>query len=183
MSRPLRIEYPGAVYHVTCRGNEKKAIYRGNPVGRHAYRKRIKEDLAGGLDIKRKVIGQSILDGDHFVKWVKETFYPEKKDRDCPGLTELKRYSSLEKIVEIFSKETGKTIDEVKNKKHPLRPVLMDLLYRAGGLTGKEIGEIFGVGYSTVSQTRKRLALKTTKDRNLTSIIKRLEANLSILKN
>jgi putative transposase len=28
MARPLRIEYPGAVYHVTSRGNEKKAIYR-----------------------------------------------------------------------------------------------------------------------------------------------------------
>ncbi|MBI3755201.1 MAG: transposase [Deltaproteobacteria bacterium] len=28
MSRPLRIEYPGAVYHITSRGNEKKAIFK-----------------------------------------------------------------------------------------------------------------------------------------------------------
>ena len=28
MSRPLRIEYPGAVYHVTSRGNEKKAVFK-----------------------------------------------------------------------------------------------------------------------------------------------------------
>jgi len=28
MARPLRIEYPGAVYHVTGRGNERKAIFR-----------------------------------------------------------------------------------------------------------------------------------------------------------
>lgn len=28
MARPLRIEYPGAVYHVTSRGNERKRIYR-----------------------------------------------------------------------------------------------------------------------------------------------------------
>lgn len=28
MARPLRIEYPGAVYHVTARGNEKKPIFR-----------------------------------------------------------------------------------------------------------------------------------------------------------
>lgn len=27
MSRPLRIEYPGAVYHVTSRGNRKKAVF------------------------------------------------------------------------------------------------------------------------------------------------------------
>jgi putative transposase len=28
MARPLRIEYPGAVYHITSRGNERKPIYK-----------------------------------------------------------------------------------------------------------------------------------------------------------
>src|SRR4030067_2859257 len=28
MTRPLRIEYPGAVYHITSRGNEKKLIFK-----------------------------------------------------------------------------------------------------------------------------------------------------------
>jgi REP-associated tyrosine transposase len=28
MARPLRIEYDGALYHVTSRGNERKAIIR-----------------------------------------------------------------------------------------------------------------------------------------------------------
>ena len=28
MSRPLRIEFPGAVYHVTSRGDRREAIYR-----------------------------------------------------------------------------------------------------------------------------------------------------------
>ncbi len=28
MARPLRIEFPGAFYHVTSRGNEGKAIFR-----------------------------------------------------------------------------------------------------------------------------------------------------------
>jgi len=30
MVRPLRIEFPGAVYHITSRGNERKAIFRGD---------------------------------------------------------------------------------------------------------------------------------------------------------
>ena len=30
MARPLRIEYPGAFYHVTSRGNEKKDIFRSS---------------------------------------------------------------------------------------------------------------------------------------------------------
>lgn len=28
MARPLRIEYPGAIYHVTSRGNARQAIYK-----------------------------------------------------------------------------------------------------------------------------------------------------------
>ncbi len=28
MARPLRVEFPGALYHVTARGNERKAIFR-----------------------------------------------------------------------------------------------------------------------------------------------------------
>lgn len=28
MARPVRIEYPGAIYHVTARGNERRPIYR-----------------------------------------------------------------------------------------------------------------------------------------------------------
>jgi REP element-mobilizing transposase RayT len=28
MTRPLRIEYPGAVYHITNRGNDKKAVFK-----------------------------------------------------------------------------------------------------------------------------------------------------------
>ena len=30
MTRPLRIEYPGAYYHVTSRGNERKNIFINN---------------------------------------------------------------------------------------------------------------------------------------------------------
>ena len=28
MARPLRITYPGAVYHVTPRGNKRKAVFK-----------------------------------------------------------------------------------------------------------------------------------------------------------
>lgn len=39
MARPLRIEYDGAVYHITARGNEKRPIYRSE------------KDYVGFLDI------------------------------------------------------------------------------------------------------------------------------------
>jgi putative transposase len=149
-------------------------------LGRRAYQKRVKEELSRELRIKEKVIGQAILGGDHFIEWLKENFFPKQRDRECPGLTGLKRYRALEEIINIFVKETGIMLDDVKAKKHPLRPVLMDLLYRVGGLTGIEIGKIFNVDYSTVSQTRKRLALRIKKDSGLRKIVERIETNLSI---
>ena len=39
MSRPLRIEFAGALYHVTSRGNRRKAIFR-NDLDRDNKRKR-----------------------------------------------------------------------------------------------------------------------------------------------
>ncbi len=30
MARPLRLIYPGALYHITARGNERKEIYRSD---------------------------------------------------------------------------------------------------------------------------------------------------------
>jgi putative transposase len=30
MARPLRIEYSGAFYHITSRGNERKPVFKGN---------------------------------------------------------------------------------------------------------------------------------------------------------
>ncbi len=58
----------------------------------------------------------------------------------------------------------------------------MDLLYRVGGLSGIEIGEMAGVDYSTVSLGRKRLREKLKRDKHLSQIIKRVEADLSTIK-
>lgn len=46
MSRPLRIEFPGAVYHVTGRGNARQRIYQDD------------EDRKEFLSILSRVIGR-----------------------------------------------------------------------------------------------------------------------------
>jgi len=38
MARPQRIEYEGAVYHVTARGNERRAIFRDDADREHFLR-------------------------------------------------------------------------------------------------------------------------------------------------
>jgi putative transposase len=44
MSRPLRIEYEGAFYHITARGNERKEIFKDD------------QDKEAMLDILYKLI-------------------------------------------------------------------------------------------------------------------------------
>jgi REP element-mobilizing transposase RayT len=40
MARPLRIDYPGAIYHITCRGNERRAIV-ADDADRIAFQQRL----------------------------------------------------------------------------------------------------------------------------------------------
>jgi REP element-mobilizing transposase RayT len=40
MARPLRIDYPGAIYHITDCGNERRAIF-GDDADRLAFQERL----------------------------------------------------------------------------------------------------------------------------------------------
>jgi len=55
----------------------------------------------------------------------------------------------------------------------------MELLYRLGGLKGTEIGKIMGVGYTSVSQERRRLRERLQKDRKIRTLLSRIEMKLS----
>jgi len=61
MARSLRINYPGAIYHVTCRGNERRAIYRDER-DRDAFLKR----LANCLTEFQLVLHAYVLMENHF---------------------------------------------------------------------------------------------------------------------
>lgn len=151
-----------------------------NAKGRKAYEKRIKEDIAQGLEIRDKIIGQSIIGGEEFIEWIKEKFIKGERDRECPPLRDLQRYRAKEEIMRVITKETGKSFEEIKAEGRNLRQISMDILYRIGSIKGVEIGKMFGVDYSTVSQGRKRLREKMQKDKKLKELVARIEQNLSI---
>ena len=58
----------------------------------------------------------------------------------------------------------------------------MEVLYRYSGLNGREIGELLGLDYSTVSAGRKRLVDEMKKDKELEALFKKIEKSLSIIK-
>jgi putative transposase len=61
----------------------------------------------------------------------------------------------------------------------PQRSMAMELLYRHGGMSQREIGEMMGVDYSTVSVARKRLRDMRAKDRQLQTHFTTLETMLT----
>ena len=54
MARPLRIEYPGAFYHVTSRGNEQKDVFK-------SQKDREKVSLICGIGSRAVWSGRSYL--------------------------------------------------------------------------------------------------------------------------
>tara|TARA_B100000315_G_scaffold33208_1_gene27881 strand:+ start:376 stop:1365 length:990 start_codon:yes stop_codon:yes gene_type:complete len=153
-----------------------------NAGGRKEYQELIFSNISDGLEIKNKVIAQSILGGEEFVEWIKNNFLEKERDRERPPLHKIQKYKAKEVIIEVVEKETGKSIDWIRKERGITRQITMDLLYRLGGLKGRTIADIFEVDYSTVSIGRKRLREKAKKEESVMSLIQRCEANLSMLK-
>ena len=61
MARPLRLEYPGAVWHVTSRGNERLAIFRDDE-----DRTQFLEVLGRGVAMFRWKLHAFVLMGNHY---------------------------------------------------------------------------------------------------------------------
>jgi len=114
-----------------------------NKKGRRLYWETICNDLSTGIDIKENVIGGSILGSDTFINWVRDTYLPAKS-REIPAVQRLKKYTAKEEIIDALCKETNKSFDEIKKERGIIRQIAMDLLYRIGGLSGTEIGEMMG---------------------------------------
>lgn len=152
------------------------------PKGRAAYRRQLLADIDESLEVKNEVFSQSVIGGEAFLEWVKETFLAGEESKERPAVGKIKRYRQKEVILALIAEETGKDLAAIKAEKGNLRRLAMDLLFRYGGLRGPEVGALFEVGYSAVSQERKRLREKRGEDREFEKLVRRLENKLSTVK-
>jgi len=142
---------------------------------RREYRKRIVAELAESIEIKESILGQSILGAETFIAWVTDKYLKGEKDHERPSIKEIHRHRSQDDIIRVITKETGKSLEEIKRKKGMLRQITMELLYRIGAVKGAEIGRLMGVGYTSVSQEHRRLHDRMNNDKKLKSLMNRLE--------
>ena len=97
-----------------------------------------------------------------------------------PSVKEIHRYRSKDDILRVIKHEMGKDVEAIRTEKDELRRIVMDGLYRAGGLKSPQNGRIFGLDYGSVSQERKQLREKLPKDREIQAPMSRIENSLSI---
>ncbi len=132
------------------------------------------------MEISDKTVGQSILGSEGFVTWVQRTFPENRTAREIPAAGKINRYLSKDEVLTAVMEETGG--GDVLQSSGITRQLVMIALYKYAGLNNREIGEIFGVDFSTVSQGRKRLRDKAQKDMQVQTVVIRVENRLSKIK-
>lgn len=150
------------------------AEYGGDtPNGKLRYRQQIAEDLKASPEIKNQIIGQSILGNDEFVSKIQEKYVVAHKDRERPGVAKVHRYLSQDAVLTIVKQQTG--MQQVLNATGTNRQIIMTMLYKFAGMNNREIGELLGVDYSTVSQGRSRLRKKIAENQGIELLVRRIE--------
>jgi REP element-mobilizing transposase RayT len=154
--------------------------------GRRLYRQYVCDAI--GTEIENPfeaVVHQCVLGTEEFVAWVKKKL-PQKGQREMPALKKLHRHISVETIIGQVAKAgniAGEDLRDRKTLHKVLRHMAMELSYRYSNLKQKEIGKIFGVDYSTVSQSRARLKAKLKSSRKLKKQFRRIQDQIFKLSN
>ena len=138
--------------------------------GRRQCRQYVYNAIEGEIENPfEEVVHQSILGAQDFVDWVRQKL-PRQGQREVPSLTKLQQHISVERIIGEVAKKGNAQAEDLRDRKtklKDLRQMAMELSYRYSNYKQKEIGSIFGVDYSTVSQSRARLKTKLKSSRKL----------------
>jgi REP element-mobilizing transposase RayT len=160
-----------------------KTYFKGDTSkGRKRYWKYICEGIRGEIENPfEKVMYQSILGSDFFVHSIKEEITFES-EREVPSLRKIRRSLPLEFILKEISKRYGMQASVLLTQrtamKH-IRDIAMELSYRYCQVTLVELGEIFGIDYSTVSLNRSRLKELLKSDHKMRREFEALEKRLA----
>jgi len=151
--------------------------------GRKSYRKFVEEGLDGTKESPlQKGKGHGIVGDEDFVERVQDRFLRRiRVSREIPGVKGIIGQIAPGKILGVVSEETGVSSEELKRKGERAvgRGLLMEMLYRYGGLNQRQIGEIMGVDYSSVSVTRKRFHLLALRDKEVLGLMERVQKRIN----
>jgi hypothetical protein len=152
---------------------------------RAAYKGYVMEGLKGILFSPfDEVIGQIVLGSEGFVERIRSYLHREAKVRELPALRSLKKVLKIEEILtEVANYLHVERERLISRGSKQLRQIAMDMAYRHTGCNQEEIGKVFGVDYSTVSQNWRRLGIRLKDNYKLLESFKEVSEKLNKLSN
>jgi putative transposase len=151
--------------------------------GRKRYEGFVREGLVtevrSPLEMGR---GHGIVGETGFVERIKRQFIRDSfKRREVPAVRKVLGQVEPEKIIGLVCEDMGFGRQELLSRgaKGFGRSLLMELLYRYGGLNNREIGELLGIDYSAVSVGRKRFQDLAKQDKSVANKLVAAETKLS----
>ena len=157
--------------------DEVLGYFRGD---RLSYRDFVEEGITLSEKPLEKGKGHGIVGDAAFIKnMLKQERI--KPSREQPAAKKAIGQVEPERVLFTVMKRLRTTREEIlKNRcRGPARSIAMELLYRYAGVNQREIGELMGVDYSSVSVARKRLRDMLTTDDKLKKQFHALEEALS----
>ena len=150
MTRQWRIEFEGAYYHILSRGNERRNIFHDND-DRISFLKYLSEKPDVEIPQKRRVL------------------------RDTDPKTILENAAKVLKCNTNDFLQSSRISDSNKLN----RDLLIYFLWSTGWYNNQEIGNLFGLGYSSISRRVTIMKSKISKEDEMN---KRLENIKSLIK-
>jgi putative transposase len=142
--------------------------------GQKAYTRFVERGLSDDIpNPLEKGKGHGIIGDELFIKEVTDRFVTPKPKREVPALKSIERYINPARILETVAAvtDTDQSVFLSRGYKGIERGLAMELLYRHGGMTQREIGELIGVDYSTISVARKRFRTIMDQDTSLRGLV------------
>ncbi|HUU80492.1 MAG TPA: transposase [Acidobacteriota bacterium] len=154
--------------------------------GRSRYFEYVSAAIDGNIQNPfQDVIHQTILGTSDFVDRIKEKV-PWGREREVPAIRNLRRSLPVDKILEVIATDHGVDSWEIisrRSKAKTIRQMAIELCYRYSPMNQKEIGDLFGIDYSTVSQNRSRLKAKLKSNEKLAEQFEKIEQKVGLLSN
>ncbi len=152
------------------------------PTSRRKYEAFVRGGMTGELpNPLEKGRGHGIIGESEFIEKIRGQYIQSGAGtREVPAVKRILAQVEPERIIREICEAFEVKRDELLRKgyKGVARGILMDMLYRYGGMNQREIGELMGIDYSAVSVMRKRLSSLLKNDRNLSARIEKLKGRM-----
>jgi len=160
---------------VSSSGGSTSLFGRGYAKGRKRYEEFVMEGISGKIpNPLERGRGHGIIGTSVFIEKIREQYTElATGSREVPAVKKILAQVEPERIIRVICGMVKVERQELLRKGHKgvARGVLMEMLYRYGGMKQREIGELMGIDYSAVSVIRKRLLGLQGKDQGLTALI------------